>query len=64
MIAELQSVEFESLEPVVDPGLAQLARRGVVSIGGSNQPELYPKMQRLLPRGRLKKLLTEEREER
>lgn len=64
VIAELRSAELEAVEPALDPGLAQLAKRGLLSLGAPNQPELYSKFRRVLARGRLSRLLDEERKER
>jgi len=45
-------------------GLADLARRGLVSLGEPNDRKLYRRMPRLLKPGQLEKLLDEERGER
>lgn len=63
VVAELRAADATSLEQDLHPGLAQLARRGVVSVGAPNQSRLYPRLKRLLPLGKLKRLLAEERGE-
>jgi prevent-host-death family protein len=45
-------------------GLADLARRGLVSLGAANDPKLYRRMPRRLKPGELQRLLDEERGER
>jgi prevent-host-death family protein len=45
-------------------GLADLARRGLVTLGAPNDPRLYRRMPRRLTAGELKRLLDEERGER
>ena len=45
----------------VPAGLAALAKSGRVSVGGDNDPVLYPKLPRLLKRHRAAELLDEER---
>jgi prevent-host-death family protein len=42
-------------------GLVMLARRGQLSLGASNRPEVYPNLPRLLKRDRARQLLDEER---
>lgn len=61
VIAELRAAEPGTLEPLVDAGLAQLAKRGLIRLGGPNQPELYRKFRKVLRSGRLEQLLDEER---
>jgi prevent-host-death family protein len=45
-------------------GLAELARRGLVTIGLPNDPKVYRRMPRLLKPGELQRLIDEERGER
>ena len=45
----------------VPGGLAALARRGQITLGASNNAEVYPKLPRLLKRHRATELLSEER---
>ena len=45
-------------------GLEDLARRGLATLGGPNDPKLYPRMPRLLKSGELQRLLDKERGER
>ncbi len=42
-------------------GLVALARSGRLTLGADNEPGLYPKLSRLLKRGRVQELLDEER---
>jgi prevent-host-death family protein len=42
-------------------GLAELARRGSLSLGAGNDPRLYPRLPKRLPRGKIRRLLDEER---
>ncbi len=43
------------------PGLFALAKRGDLSLGAPNQPDLYPALPPLLPPGRVQQLLDDER---
>ena len=45
-------------------GLADLARRGLVTLGLPNHPKVYRRMPRLLKAGELQRLIDEERGER
>jgi prevent-host-death family protein len=45
-------------------GLAELARRGLVTLGLPNDPKVYQPMPRLLKPGELQRLIDEERGER
>ena len=45
-------------------GLADLARRGLVTLGLPNDPKVYRRMPKLLKPGELKRLIDEERGER
>ena len=44
--------------------LASLVRRGVLSLGARNDLRLYPRLPKRLPRGKVKRLLDEERGDR
>jgi prevent-host-death family protein len=44
-------------------GLADLARRGLVTLGAANGPRLYPRMPRLLKPGELSRLIDDARGE-
>ena len=63
VVAELRSAHEGDLEEGLDPALMQLARRGLLSLGAANRPELYPSLGRVLAEGRLSELLDEERQE-
>jgi len=43
------------------PGIAALAKRGALSLGARNRPDLYPTLRPVLPPGRAQELLDEER---
>ena len=45
----------------IHPGLAVLAKRGSLSLGAPNEAWLYPRLPRRLPRGKVQRLLDEER---
>ncbi len=45
-------------------GLADLARRGLITLGAPNDSKLYRRMPRRLKRGELQRLMDEERGER
>lgn len=68
LVSDRGEVVAELLPPrraVADAGgrraLASLVRRGSLSLGAKNDPRLYPRQGKRLPRGRLKRLLDEER---
>ena len=63
VVAELRSAHEGDLEEGVDPALVELARRGLLSLGAPNRPELYASLWRVLAEGRLSELLDEERQE-
>ena len=63
VVAELRSADESDLEKDIDPALVRLARRGLLSLGEPNRPELYPSLGRVLARGRLSEVLDEERQE-
>jgi len=64
VVAELRPPGELSREDPADRALAVLARRGDVTIGAPNRPDLYPSLPEILPSGTVQKLLDEERGER
>ncbi|MGH7324633.1 MAG: type II toxin-antitoxin system Phd/YefM family antitoxin [Candidatus Rokuibacteriota bacterium] len=66
-ITDRGEVVAELLPPRAELGgdarqaLAGLARRGLVSLGASNDPRLYRRMPKRLKRGELQRVLDEER---
>lgn len=64
VIAELRRPSRGGYGPHIPAGLADLAARGKVRLGGKNDPSLYRKLPRIAPRGTAKKLLDEDRGER
>jgi prevent-host-death family protein len=64
VVAELRPPEPTRREPEPYPGLADLARRGALTLGGPNAEELYPAFSRVVPVGESRRLLDEERDER
>jgi prevent-host-death family protein len=61
VVAELVPPGQSTDERDVPSALARLARTGQVTLGGSNEPGLYPKLPRLLKRHRASTLLDEGR---
>jgi prevent-host-death family protein len=61
VIAELVPPGQRPDEPGLPSGLVELARRGQVTIGASNEATLYPNLSRLLKRYPTALLLDEER---
>lgn len=61
VVAELRPPGSSDAEGDRHPGLAALARRGSLSLGAPNEAGLYPSLPRLLPRGRVQRMLDEER---
>lgn len=64
VVAELRPSGGAAAPPDVPPGLLELARRGLVTLGGPNHPGLYPPQPRILAPGELQRLLDEERADR
>jgi prevent-host-death family protein len=64
VVAELRPPGASVVEEVSSPGLLALARQGGVSIGSPNDPEGYPRFERVGSPGLVKRLLDEEREDR
>ena len=61
VVAELVAPGQGTAHESVPAGLAALAKTGRVTLGGSNDSSLYPKLPRLLKRHRAAELLDEER---
>ena len=61
VVAELRPPGEISREDPSDKILEALARRGHVTIGAANQPDLYPPLPKIFPKGTAQKLLDEER---
>ncbi len=61
VVAELIPPRPGSDERGVPSGLAALARKGQLTLGASNNAEVYPKLPRLLKRRQATELLNEER---
>ncbi len=64
VVAELRPPGAPAARSDIPPGLLELARRGLLTLGGPNHPGLYPRMPGLLPPGTAQQLLDEERGER
>jgi antitoxin (DNA-binding transcriptional repressor) of toxin-antitoxin stability system len=64
VVAELRPPGRAPSEPGDYSRLTELARRGLLTLGGPNEAQLYPAMSRVLAPGRLQRLLDEERGER
>ena len=60
-VAEILPPRSAVADPRGRRRLAALARRGSVSLGAANTPDLYPALPKRLPRGTMKRLLDEER---
>ena len=64
VVAEIGPPGRHSARPDVPPGLQALARQGKARIGLPNDRAVYKRFRRVLPPGRLKELLDEERRDR
>jgi antitoxin (DNA-binding transcriptional repressor) of toxin-antitoxin stability system len=64
VVAELNPPGQSAARSDLPPGLLELARKGLVTLGGPNDPSLYPKMRRVLRGCTAAQLLDEERGER
>jgi len=64
VVAELRAPAPPGMQSGVHPGLASLARRGLLTLGRPNAAGLYAPVPRLLPPGSAAELLSEERRER
>jgi prevent-host-death family protein len=61
VVAELAPPGQTAGESLVPSGLAVLARQGLVTLGAPNSGDAYPSLPRLLPAGRVSRLLDDER---
>jgi len=64
VVAELRPPTPPGARPAIHPGIAALARRGILTIGEANSSTLYESLPPLMPSGSALELLSEEREER
>lgn len=64
VVAEIRQPSPARADPHPHPGLAALARRGLLTLGAPNDPALYPSLPCLVPPGTAARLLDEERAER
>lgn len=64
VVAELREPGPVLEETGIPPRLWELASRGLVRLGGGQDPSLYPELQRLAADGTAARLLAEERGER
>ena len=62
VVAELRA-PGAPLEEGTPPGLLELVRRGVARASVRNDPEAYPPMSAVLPKGEAERLLADERGE-
>jgi antitoxin (DNA-binding transcriptional repressor) of toxin-antitoxin stability system len=63
VVAELRPPGEIKRQDPSDRVLEALARRGNMTIGAANQPDLYPPLPEVLPKGTAQKLLDDERGE-
>lgn len=61
VVAELIPAGPGSGAEPIPPGLAILSRRGQLTLGASNDPDIYPTLPSILTLSRAKELLDEER---
>jgi antitoxin (DNA-binding transcriptional repressor) of toxin-antitoxin stability system len=64
VVAELRPPTPPEARDAVHPGLATLARRGVLSLGKGNCPDLYTPLSAILASGSAAELLAAERQDR
>lgn len=64
VVAELRPPTPPEARASIDPGLAALARRGILVPGKPNRPDLYAPLPPIMVTGRIAELLSEEREDR
>jgi antitoxin (DNA-binding transcriptional repressor) of toxin-antitoxin stability system len=64
VVAELSPPGESAARPGLPPGLLELARKGLVTLGGPNDPSLYRNLPRVRLRGSSAELLDAERGER
>jgi prevent-host-death family protein len=63
-VAELCPLGYVGRSKDIHPGLLELARRRRATVGAPNDPDLYPALPPLLPKGSASRLLDELRGER
>ena len=61
VVAELGPPGSSEAGRDIHPGLAAPAKRGSLSLGAPNETRLYPPLPRRLPRGKVRRLIDEER---
>ena len=61
VVAELNAPGHATAGQAIAPGLIELARQGLASLGTPNDPAQYPALPPLLSRGRAAELLDEQR---
>lgn len=61
VVAELVPAGPGTGEQGIPPGLAILSKRGQITLGASNNAEMYPQLPRVLKRRRATELLDQER---
>ena len=64
VVAELRSPTRADAGSSLHPGLASLARRGILSLGKANSPALYPPLPPLMATGSAAELQSKERQDR
>ena len=64
VVAELVPAAALVIDPDIPPRLAEMARRGLIRLGGPNHPGLYPELPPLAPEGTAQRLIDEERGDR
>jgi antitoxin (DNA-binding transcriptional repressor) of toxin-antitoxin stability system len=64
VVAEIRQPSPPGARSQPHPGLAALARRGLLTLGAPNDPALYPALPCLVPPGTAARLIDEERAER
>jgi antitoxin (DNA-binding transcriptional repressor) of toxin-antitoxin stability system len=64
VVAEMKQPSRLAYAPHIPPGLADLAARGKVRLGGKNDPAVYRKLPRITRPGTARRLLDEDRGER
>lgn len=64
VVAEINPPGRREEDPSLPPGLLEMARKGLVRLGGKNDPSAYPRMPALMSAEEIAELLNEERGER